>query len=142
MAYEAFGTDLEKGNTADYLTASSWVSVGCLSDLTLPTLTVEDNELPVCLNADSREKQFVPGVIDISDVSWSLMFAEGDFDDMQALLAQYGSWRAKLGSSTSYLCFNGYFKTVGIPQITQDGFIQLTCGAKCNSVAEILASEF
>jgi len=127
MAFESFGSDIAKGNTADYSTATTWVSVGCVTSITPPSMTVEKVEVPVCLNAASRTKEVRPGATTPGEASYTIQFSDGDVDDAIAALGVFGSYRIKFGDSTKGMVFNGFFSGFSVPELNENGFIQVTC---------------
>ncbi len=136
MPFETFGSDLYKGNTTDYATASTWTSVGCVTSITPPSSTVNDVEVPVCLNAASRAKTYLAGAYDPGECSYTIVFASTDIDTCNGLLGVSGSWKIKLGTSGKALAFNGHFKSFGLPELTEQGFIQVNCTIKVSGTID------
>lgn len=130
MAIASFGSDLKKGNTADYSTVTAWTSVGCITEINPPSATVDDIAVPVCVNATSRAKTYLPGGYDPGEASYTILFEDGDVDDAIAALGVTGAWLIKLGTSGKALVFNGYFKGFSLPTLTEEGFISLSCTLK------------
>lgn len=141
MAYQGFGSDLEKGDTLDYGTSTSWTSVGCITEVSVSGSTVEDINVPLCLNAASRAKETLPGGYDPGDVQYTILFAAGDIQDAINALGDFGAWRIKLSNSGRYFAFNGFFKQYSIPQITENGFVSVQCTIKISGEpAEVTGS--
>lgn len=136
MAYEGFGSDLQKGNTSDYATSTTWTSVGCVVSITPPAPSVTDIEVPTCVNAASRAKTYLAGAYEPGEASYTILFAATDIDDAIADLGDSGAWRIKLGTSGKAFAFNGYFKGFSVPEITSDGFIQVQCTIKCSGTPD------
>lgn len=129
---KAFGSDLLKGNTSDYTTSTTWTSVGCVSAIRPPNPSVEDVEIPKCVNDESLAKEYVPGAYDPGEAGYSILYdsAGGDLQDGLDALGEEGAWAIKLGNTTNHYAFNGYFKGLSMPEITSDGFIALDATVK------------
>lgn len=126
MAFQTYGSDVKKGNTNDYATATAWTSVGCVIAVTPPNPSVNNVEVPLCLNSASRVKQNIPGSVNPGEASYTILFAAGDIDTAVGLLGSEGAWKIVLGNSNKSWVFNGYFAGFSVPELTENGFIQLT----------------
>ena len=139
-ALNAFGSDIQYADTADYATANTWTSAGCVIRVTPPGQTVNNIEVPPCVNADTPVVGNKPGSIRVGTVTYETYYAPGDIDDALALLRVMKGWRIALGETGQYVAFNGYMASHQFGELNADGLQQVMITVQPDGDLDELAS--
>jgi hypothetical protein len=140
-AYEAYGSRVDRANTNDYATATAWTSVGCVTNITPPSETATNTEVPLCLNGDSRRKQYKPGSIDPGEFTFTGNYEAGDIDALDDV-GDVGAWRIVMGDSGKGLALNGHVSGRQVGELNADSFVQITYTIKVSGeIDEVVVAD-
>lgn len=123
----AEGSDIYTGSGTDIDTPGTWTSLGCVRDVTPNTLTRNFRDVPPCLNDTDRSVSTKPGTLSLGSVSATIIFDADQWTDLEDKLAEgtIVPVATVLGDSTKAHQAEAYVESLGVPQLANDGEVQL-----------------